>query len=80
MIEILKEGKIKHQCTCKHCGCVFTFDAEDVTRRTVWDDHGAHYPVADFYELKCPFCYNTTVDVGNDFTSKEIKQMKHVDD
>lgn len=54
MIKIIQEGKIKHTSTCLHCGCVFEFDAEDVTRRTVWDDHGGHYPVCGLLRVKLP--------------------------
>lgn len=80
MIKIIQEGKIKHTSTCSHCGCIFEFDAEDVTRRTVWDDHGGHYPVCDFYELNCPYC-SLKVDVrDNKFTKEEKEKMDHIDD
>ena len=83
-MKIIKEGKFNHTYTCENCECVFEYDAEDVTRRTVWDDHGAHYPVCDFYDVICPFC-NKKITLGSDFTTKmftdnEKKKMKHIDD
>lgn len=79
MITIIKNGKIKHEHTCPNCDCVFRFEPEDVTRRTVWDDHGGHYPVTDFFELNCPFCKNK-IDVGNVFNSQEKEKMKHINE
>lgn len=29
MIKIIKHGRLR-QCTCCHCGCIFTFEKEDV--------------------------------------------------
>ena len=78
MIEILEEGKITHKRLCLECHCYFKYNAEDVTRRTVWDDHGGHYPVGDFYEIECPFC-SQTMQLGDSFTESEISQMKHID-
>ena len=80
MIQIIKEGKIVHKHTCGVCGCVFSFDPEDVTIRTRWDDHGGHYPVIDFYEIDCPFCKGKIGLSEKDFNKDEVKQMKHIDD
>ena len=78
MIKILKEGHVKHQMTCWQCKCVFEYEAEDVTKRIVWDDHGGHYPAARFYEINCPYC-NTTLNVKG-AVLKEENKMKRVDD
>lgn len=81
MIKIIKEGKLKHETTCKDCGCVFEYEVEDVTRRTVWDDHGGHYPVCDFFDVICPFC-NKKISMYKEqvnFTKQEIEEMKHID-
>ena len=77
MIKILKEGKIKHNKTCDKCGCEFEFEAEDVTKRTAWDDHGGHYPVADFYEINCPWC-NRTLSLSRKDFEKEEHKLKHI--
>ncbi len=37
MVQIIKAGKIKHIEVCRECGCEFSFEAEDVTKRVVWD-------------------------------------------
>ena len=33
MIEIVKEGKIKHQETCSNCGCVFKYHRQAQGRK-----------------------------------------------
>jgi len=78
MIEIIKNGKIRHVKTCEKCDCEFSYEAEDVTKNTVWDDHGGHYPAACFYEIYCPFC-NKRLDLYDDFTSDEKEKMKKID-
>ena len=78
MIEIVKEGKIRHQETCSNCGCVFKYDAEDVEMVTVLDDRGAHYPVIDKYYIECPFCKKDLL-LHEKFTQKEIDIMRHTD-
>ncbi len=80
MIKIIKPGKIKHEDWCTECDCHFEFEAEDVTIRTVWDDHGGHYPVCDFYEIKCPYCNYVLKLDDDDFTDDEKKMMKKIDD
>lgn len=80
MVQIIKAGKIKHVEVCRECGCEFKFEAEDVTKRVVWDDHGGHYPAADFLEIRCPFC-KEKLDLCHDkFNDNEIKQMDVVND
>lgn len=80
MVEIVKRGKLKHSRICHECGCEFTFEAEDVTRRTVWDDHGGHYPVADLYSINCPYCHKSMTLITDDELLKEKDKMKHIDD
>ena len=80
MIEIIKEGNIKHQCKCIECGCVFKYDAEDVTRVTVWEDHGGHYPVCDGFYIYCPCCKIKINLIGVEFNDKEKEVMEHIDD
>lgn len=80
MVEIVKKGRIKHSAVCNLCGCEFTYEAEDVTMRTAWDDHGGHYPVADFYEIKCPYCHRTISLRPDKALLAEKDKMKHVDD
>ena len=80
MVKIITPGKIKHTKVCRECDCEFSFEAIDVTKRVVWDDHGGHYPAADFLEILCPFCgYKVTLN-HNDFTDDEIKQMEVIND
>ena len=77
MIEIIKNGKIKHKKICTNCDCEFSYEAEDVTKNTVWDDHGGHYPAASFYEINCPFC-NKKLNLYDDFTSDEVEKMNKI--
>lgn len=79
MVNIITEGKIKYQSHCNRCGCVFEFEAEDVTRETVWDDHGGHYPVCDFYHIDCPYCGEKVNVEDVPKLLEETKKMKHVD-
>lgn len=78
MVEIIKDGKLGHEQTCRNCGCIFSYEAEDVTREVVWDDHGGHYPAAEFYKIDCPFC-KKEIDLPSRFSDKEIGAMKRVD-
>lgn len=78
MIKIIKEGHMQYEHTCFKCGCQFEYEAEDVTSRTVWDDHGGHYPVCAFCEIPCPYC-GITLQVDGDVL-KEKDKMKHIDD
>lgn len=78
MVKIIKYGVIKHVKTCENCDCEFSFEPEDVTKNTVWDDHGGHYPAASFYEIDCPFCHKK-LHLYDDFTSSEEEEMKKID-
>ena len=78
MVQIIKAGKIKHIEVCRECGCEFKFDAEDVTKRVIWEDYlGGHY---DFLEIRCPFCKEILDLCNSDFDDNEIKQMNVVND
>lgn len=48
MIEILKRGT-KEKCTCKECGCLFTYEQEDI-------ELGAYGRTYSY--VKCPQCDN----------------------
>ena len=53
MIEIIKPGT-KEKCTCKECGCIFTYEAEDVKLSgACLCEFGAEYSY-----VKCPQCNN----------------------
>lgn len=80
MITIIKPGKMKHEMNCRQCECKFEYDAEDVTRRTVWDDHGGHYPVSTFYEIHCPCCKRKIELSREIFNEDELSRMICVDD
>ena len=51
MIEILKRGT-KEKCTCKECGCIFTYEADDI-KSTVHGLYGGNYSY-----VNCPQCDN----------------------
>ena len=78
MVKIIKNGSIKHTATCDYCGCEFSFEAEDVTKNTVWDDHGGHYPAACFYEINCPFC-TKKIRLNDPWTEIDELAMRKVD-
>ena len=80
MVKIIAPGKLKHDYYCEECDCHFEFEAEDVTKRIVWDDHGGHYPVCDFLEINCPYCGHKITLQHDSFTEDEIKKMKEVND
>lgn len=60
MIEIIKPGT-KKKCTCEECGCIFTYEAEDI-ESTVHGLYGAEYSY-----IKCPQC-------GNEIHLIEVKK------
>lgn len=78
MIEIIREGKIKYEATCKKCGCQFRFDVEDVTYRKIYDDHGGRYLAADFIEINCPCC-NEKISLHEDNLHSQTAKMKQVE-
>ncbi len=73
MIKIIEDGHIKFTKRCPKCNCLFEYEAEDVTKKVVWDDHGGHYPVTHFYEIHCPFC-NELIDL--DKYDENLKKME----
>ena len=78
MVKIIKYGIVKHIATCDYCGCEFSFEPEDVTKNTVWDDHGGHYPAASFYEINCPFC-NKKIRLNDPWIETDELAMRKVD-
>jgi hypothetical protein len=52
MIEIIKRGTRK-TCTCKECGCLFTYEKEDIQVERSSYIHGGGYEYID-----CPQCNN----------------------
>lgn len=52
MIEILKRGTKKTE-ACKVCGCVFTYEAEDIDI-----EEAAYHGGGDCKYIKCPQCDN----------------------
>lgn len=56
MIKIIEKGT-KHKIRCKDCGCLFSFDDEDVNIRTKISIYGI-----EVYEIiVCPQCENEIV-------------------
>ena len=53
MIRVIKHGKFR-QCTCHICGCIFTFEKEDV--ETVQTDINEWQK-----EIECPDCKERNV-------------------
>lgn len=51
MIEIIKQGT-KKKCTCKECGCIFTYEAEDVKGKIT------NFFSTDYSYINCPQCNN----------------------
>lgn len=51
MIKIIKPGT-KKKCTCEECGCLFTYEAEDIKIG------GTGYHGGDYSYIKCPQCNN----------------------
>lgn len=51
MIQIIKQGTRK-TCTCKGCGCLFSYEGEDIK----YDETGYHGGGCAY--VKCPQCNN----------------------
>ena len=68
MIKIIKPGKFIHEVTCDICGCVFSFEAEDVTRTINY--------CSELFDINCPCCSGEFIMAKSDFREFEIKQMK----
>lgn len=52
MIEIIKKGT-KTQQACKECGCLFSYESEDVKF-----EEGAYHGAGDYKYIDCPQCDN----------------------
>ena len=48
MIRIIKHGKVR-QCTCYNCGCIFTYEKEDMQYHIIVPNEEETYVV-------CPDC------------------------
>jgi DNA-directed RNA polymerase subunit RPC12/RpoP len=59
MVEIIKRGT-KQTRTCKNCGCIFSYDEEDVERDKQTHESGTPFGVTRIAEyglfIKCPQC------------------------
>ena len=61
MIEIIKEGT-KRIVTCYNCGCVFSYEKEDIKQDIAYDEHyiapGDYSIPSRFIKeyIKCPQC------------------------
>ena len=78
MITIIKEGKIKHQITCHNCNCVFSYNAEDVTKVVTCNYNGRYYTIEGSYTINCPCCYHK-ITLDDEFTQDEINVMTYID-
>jgi hypothetical protein len=47
MIKIIEEGT-RHKCKCEECGCLFSYEKEDIQYQTVG--------FSSFKYIKCPQC------------------------
>lgn len=54
MIEIIKKGT-KEKCICKECGCVFTYEVEDIEEQYNHNDVPAWYRQIKKI-IRCPQC------------------------
>ena len=54
MIKIIKEGT-KRKAMCEECGCVFSFEAEDV-KKAESNGFGGYKEIVD-----CPQCHNSCI-------------------
>lgn len=52
MIEIIKKGT-KKKCTCKECGCIFTYEDEDIQI-----EESKYHGGGDSKYIDCPQCNN----------------------
>lgn len=60
MIEIIKNGT-KKQLTCKQCGCLFSYEAEDIQTK----DYGHNFDNLHTQQyIICPQCKNNIILKG----------------
>lgn len=77
MIKIITQGRIIHKAECERCGCVFEFDARDVTKENQYDK-GIKF--AEWYFIGCPFCNENRISLyAEDFNDSE-KKLVNVED
>lgn len=67
MIKIIKHGSYR-TCSCYNCGCIFTFEEDDVTTEFVGTDKYTR-------GVQCPDCgARNTVDLTGGWGTKPIKK------
>ena len=76
MIKIIIQGRIIHKEKCERCGCVFEFDARDVTKENQYDKG---IKCAEWYSINCPFCNHEISLYSKDFNDSE-KKLVNVED
>ena len=76
MIKIIAQGRIIHKEECERCGCVFEFDARDVTKKNQYDK-GIKF--SEWYYINCPFCNHKISLQSCDFNDSE-KKLVNVED
>lgn len=77
MIKIIVQGRIIHKAECERCGCLFEFDARDVTKENQYD-RGIKF--SEWYYIKCPFCNENRISLyAEDFNDNE-KKLINVED
>ena len=55
MIKVIKHGQTEFETTCGRCGCVFTYEYEDIVNESV---RGITYNSTNTRYVKCPDCGN----------------------
>lgn len=60
MIKIIEKGT-RHKIRCKDCGCLFSFDDEDMNIRTGFGICGMEVCKKDYRIIICPQCENEIV-------------------
>ncbi len=56
MIRIIEPGQKKYRKKCHYCGCLFSFEEEDLRHREYMDDTGMSWGSSDLVD--CPYCSN----------------------
>lgn len=71
MIKIIEEGKIKYRGKCYRCGCVFDYNAEDVTRYVESNGFAC-------CTIICPYCDQQIFLHGANIKENEFGLMKTI--